>query len=87
MPNEKEKGPGIEKLERIADGTGPKAKNAQKALENMGFRMQSPEVAYMAKVAGTPSIPMEDENRVMRLEHEDKINLVIRLLWIQVVLA
>jgi hypothetical protein len=38
MPGKK--GPGIHKLEKMADGTGEQAENAQKALENMGFRMQ-----------------------------------------------
>ena len=40
------------------------------------FKMKSPEVAYMAKVAGTPSMKMGYGDKVMKLEHEDKKDLV-----------
>ena len=36
------------------------------------FKMKSPEVAYMAKVAGTPEMKMEDKDIVMKLEHDKK---------------
>lgn len=60
MPNEKEKGPGIIKLEKIAAGTGKKAENAQKALENMGFRMD-PKVATYMRAAGNPAFLLDTD--------------------------
>ena len=53
------------KAKAIANGFDPVA--ADKV-----FKMKSPEVAYMAKVAGTPSMQMGYGDRVMKLEHEDK---------------
>lgn len=60
MPG-KEKNEGINELEKMADGTGREAKNAQKALENMGFRMQ---MGSKSATNSDSAFAMKDESNI-----------------------
>lgn len=69
MPNKKLKDVPEGKAGEGLRALSPEVRN------KMGFKMD-PKVVYMTQVAGTPSMKMGDKDQVMKLEHEDKIDLV-----------
>jgi len=85
MPGKSKKGGGLETKSTMMMKASPEKKEAAKAKAVAGgmpqnvadkvFKMKSPEVAYMAKVAGSPAMEMGYKDKVMKMDPEkDKID-------------
>jgi len=78
MPGKSKKGGGLETKSTMMMKASPEKKEAAKAKAVAGgmpqnvadkvFKMKSPEVAYMAKVAGSPAMEMGYKDKVMKMD-------------------